>query len=58
MIPYSILIKHHPKLHLSCSHFPAGGLFITAWNPLGKELTFEENEQANQELKMSCLKKA
>lgn len=30
---------------------PAGGLFITAWNPLGKELTVEENEQANQKLK-------
>ena len=35
---------------------PAGGLFITAWNPLGKELTVEENEQANQELKNVLLK--
>lgn len=35
---------------------PAGGLFITAWNPLGKELTVEENEQANQELKNELLK--
>lgn len=30
---------------------PAGGLFITAWNPLGKELTLEENQKANQTLK-------
>lgn len=30
---------------------PDGGVFITAWNPLGKELTLEENEQANQNLK-------
>lgn len=35
---------------------PAGGLFITAWNPLGKERTVEENEQANQELKNELLK--
>ena len=35
---------------------PAGGLFITAWNPLGKELAVEENEQANQELKNELLK--
>ena len=35
---------------------PAGGLFITAWNPLGTELTVEENEQANQELKNELLK--
>lgn len=34
---------------------PAGGLFITAWNPLGTELTVEENEQANQELKNELL---
>ena len=34
---------------------PAGGLFITAWNPLGKELTVEENKQANQELKNELL---
>lgn len=35
---------------------PAGGLFITAWNPLGKELAVEENEQANQELKNELLR--
>lgn len=35
---------------------PAGGLFITAWNPLGKERTIEENKQANQELKNELLK--
>ena len=35
---------------------PAGGLFITAWNPLGKELTVEENRQANQKLKNELLK--
>lgn len=35
---------------------PAGGLFITAWNPLGKERTVEENKQANQELKNELLK--
>ena len=35
---------------------PAGGLFITAWNPLGKELTVEENQQANQKLKNELLK--
>lgn len=34
---------------------PAGGLFITAWNPLGKELNVEENEQANQKLKNELL---
>lgn len=34
---------------------PAGGLFITAWNPLGTELTVEENERANQELKNELL---
>lgn len=35
---------------------PAGGLFITAWNPLGKELTVEENRQANQRLKNELLR--
>lgn len=35
---------------------PAGGLFITAWNPLGKELTVEENQQANQKLKNELLR--
>lgn len=35
---------------------PAGGLFITAWNPLGKELTVEENRQANRKLKNELLK--
>jgi len=36
---------------------PAGGLFITAWNPLGEELTVEDNEQANQELKNELLER-
>ena len=35
---------------------PAGGFFITAWNPLGKELTPEENQKANQTLKEKLLK--
>lgn len=35
---------------------PAGGFFITAWNPLGKELTPEENQKANQALKEKLLK--
>ena len=35
---------------------PAGGLFITAWNPLGKKLTSEDNEKANQKLKAELLK--
>ena len=35
---------------------PAGGVFITAWNPLGEELTFEDNEKANQTLKAELLK--
>ena len=35
---------------------PAGGLFITAWNPLGKELTVEENRHANRKLKNELLK--
>ena len=35
---------------------PAGGLFITAWNPLGKELTVEDNRQANKNLKDELLK--
>ena len=35
---------------------PDGGLFITAWNPLGKELTLEDNKKANQELKAELLK--
>lgn len=35
---------------------PAGGLFITAWNPLGEELTPEENQKANQNLKEKLLK--
>lgn len=35
---------------------PASGLFITAWNPLGKELTVEENQQANQKLKNELLR--
>lgn len=35
---------------------PAGGLFITAWNPLGKELTLEDNKKANQTLKKELLK--
>jgi hypothetical protein len=34
---------------------PAGGLFITAWNPLGKELTLEDNQKANQNLKAELL---
>ena len=34
---------------------PAGGLFITAWNPLGKELTVEDNQKANQKLKAELL---
>lgn len=35
---------------------PNGGLFITAWNPLGKELTVEDNKKANQKLKAELLK--
>ncbi|MGP5416000.1 DUF3293 domain-containing protein [Psychrobacter faecalis] len=35
---------------------PAGGLFITAWNPLGEELTVEDNQKANQTLKEKLLK--
>lgn len=35
---------------------PAGGLFITAWNPLGKELTLKDNKKANQTLKEKLLK--
>ena len=35
---------------------PAGGLFITAWNPLGKEITVEDNQKANQTLKEKLLK--
>ena len=35
---------------------PVGGLFITAWNPLWKELTVEENRQANQRLKNELLR--
>ena len=35
---------------------PAGGLFITAWNPLGKELTVEDNKKANKKLKAELLK--
>lgn len=35
---------------------PDGGLFITAWNPLGKELTVENNKIANQKLKAELLK--
>ncbi len=38
------------------SFAPAGGVFITAWNPLGKKLTTLENEQANQQLKKVLLK--
>ena len=34
---------------------PAGGLFITAWNPLGEELTLEDNLKANQNLKPELL---
>tara|TARA_R110002020_G_scaffold354835_1_gene567550 strand:+ start:524 stop:943 length:420 start_codon:yes stop_codon:yes gene_type:complete len=34
---------------------PHGGLFITAWNPLGKELTVEDNQKANQTLKVELL---
>ena len=34
---------------------PAGGLFITAWNPLGEELTLEDNLKANQNLKAELL---
>lgn len=34
-----------------------GGLFITAWNPLGKELTVEENKQANKKLKNELLRR-
>ena len=36
--------------------WPAGRLFITAWNPLGKELTVEDNRQANKNLKDELLK--
>ncbi len=36
---------------------PDGGLFITAWNPLGKELKLEDNKKANQTLKEELLKK-
>ncbi len=32
-----------------------GGLFITAWNPLGKELKVEDNQKANQKLKAELL---
>lgn len=35
---------------------PTGGLFITAWNPLGEELTVEDNQKANQTLKEKLLK--
>ncbi|MGP5556108.1 DUF3293 domain-containing protein [Psychrobacter celer] len=35
----------------------AGGIFITAWNPLGKKLTMLENEQANKTLKKVLLEK-
>lgn len=38
------------------SFAPDGGLFITAWNPLGKELTVEENKQANKKLKSELLR--
>lgn len=34
---------------------PAGGLFITAWNPLGEKLTLEANQKANQKLKAELL---
>ena len=34
---------------------PDGGLFITAWNPLGKELTVKDNKKANQKLKAELL---
>lgn len=37
---------------------PDGGLFITAWNPLGKELTVEENKQANKKLKNELLRQS
>ena len=36
---------------------PNGGLFITAWNPLGKELTVEDNQKANQKLKTELLER-
>ena len=35
---------------------PAGGFFITAWNPLGQELALEENQKSNQTLKEELLK--
>lgn len=35
---------------------PDGGLFISAWNPLGKELTVEENKQTNKKLKNELLR--
>jgi hypothetical protein len=36
---------------------PAGGVFITAWNPMGDKLTAEVNRQANQKLKTILLNK-
>jgi len=34
---------------------PKGGLFITAWNPLGKEVDLIDNELANKSLKKDLL---
>ncbi len=38
--------------------YPDGGLFITAWNPLGKELTVEDNNKANKNLQAELLKQS
>lgn len=35
---------------------PKGGVFITAWNPLGKKVTDTENRSANIELKEELTK--
>ncbi len=48
--------KPSPKAAALLQEFdPAGGLFITAWNPLGKELTLEDNQKASQNLKAELL---
>ena len=38
------------------SSSPKGAVFITAWNPLGKEVTDTENRRANVELKKELTK--
>lgn len=49
--------KPSPKAAALLQEFtPDSGLFITAWNPLGKELTVEDNKIANQKLKAELLK--